>query len=182
MQIEWRLSESGVKCAVTPRKDAVIPGFDQISADILIVSWETPFDEVLDIFYPFLEVMQGILHCQVRRRAHWWLQWKWRIFCSSVMGWWYFSIVSCNCDEGAWLFLFPGTVSSLAFSALSQSSNSSLCLFCNSYLQLTNLVVCTLVVQYQTQNFRQKIVAKEMLGWRRSETVAKYWKESLLLT
>ena len=31
MQIEWRLFESGVKCVVTPRKDAVIPGFEQIS-------------------------------------------------------------------------------------------------------------------------------------------------------
>ena len=74
------------------------------------------------------------------------------------------SIVSSNGNEGAWLFL-PVLVLlvPLAFSALSQSSNSSFCLFCNSYLQLTNLLLCMLVVQYQTQNFRQK-VAKKMLG------------------
>ena len=41
------------------------------------------------------------------------------------------SIVSCNCDEGAWLFL-PVVVllAPLAFSAVSHSSTSFLCLFC----------------------------------------------------
>ena len=37
MQINWCLFESGVKCAVTPRKDAVIPGCDEISAHILMI-------------------------------------------------------------------------------------------------------------------------------------------------
>ena len=83
------------------------------------------------------------------------------------------SIVSSNGNEGAWLFLV--LLAPLAFSALSQSSNSSFCLFCNSYLQLTNLLLCMLVVQYQTQNFRQKKVAKEMLG-SSSETMWKILK------
>ena len=44
------------------------------------------------------------------------------------------SIVSCNCDEGAWLFLpLLVLLASLASSALSQSSNSSLCLFCTCF-------------------------------------------------
>ena len=49
------------------------------------------------------------------------------------------SIVSCNCDEGAWLFL-PVLVllAPLAFSALSQSSDSSLCLFCVFFKLVAN--------------------------------------------
>ena len=64
MQIEWRSFDSDVKkCAVSSRKDNVTPGFDQISAHILmimallnnnrivscrwlyilLISWETPF-------------------------------------------------------------------------------------------------------------------------------------------
>ena len=43
------------------------------------------------------------------------------------------SIVSCNCDEGARLFL-PALVllDPLAYSAVSHFSNSFLCLFCVS--------------------------------------------------
>ena len=40
------------------------------------------------------------------------------------------SIVCCNCDEGAWLLPVLALLAPLAFSALSQSSNSYLCLFC----------------------------------------------------
>ena len=67
------LSESGVKCVVTPRKHALKPGFDQISAHILMITAlfnnnpvndciscssleKLLFDEVPDIFYPFLEI------------------------------------------------------------------------------------------------------------------------------
>ena len=32
---------------------------------------QAPLYEVLAIFYPFLEVNHGILHYQLRRRAHW---------------------------------------------------------------------------------------------------------------
>ena len=65
---------------VAPRKDAVIPGFDQILAHILMMTAllnnyrivnradllreKLLLDEILDIFYPFLEVMQGNLHYQ----------------------------------------------------------------------------------------------------------------------
>ena len=69
------------KCAVTPIKDAIIPGFDQISALILMITAllnndqivssksleKLLFVEVLAIFYPFLEVIHGILHYQLRR-------------------------------------------------------------------------------------------------------------------
>ena len=104
------------KCAVARRKDAVIPAFDQISALILMFTallnndriisskciscWSLEkllFVEVFAIFHPFLEVIHGILHYQLRRTAHWWLQWKWLIlyawkilYCSSMVGWWYF--------------------------------------------------------------------------------------------
>ena len=62
------------KCAVTPRKDAVIPGFNKISAHILMITAllnndrKLLFDEVLDIFYPFLEVIHGL---STKERAHW---------------------------------------------------------------------------------------------------------------
>ena len=48
MQILQRLFESGVKkCAVTLRKDAVQPGFDQISAHILIITALLNNDQII---------------------------------------------------------------------------------------------------------------------------------------
>ena len=112
MQIKWRFLNQ-VWRSVILHKKCRCTWFDQILAHILMITallktidlfpvndciscwsyWNTHFDEVFDILYPFFEVIHGILHYQLRRGHIVTLMKMANFFCNSCMHGKFFIVV-----------------------------------------------------------------------------------------